>query len=402
MRYIFFILVILFSLPIVGQDNYIINGGFEDCYKCDYSYIFGEDALLEWSNPSAYYKIYYLNYPHVNKITKKYHYFSINHIANSGTGFIRLGIDNKPDTLLSDFHNYHEMGHRYIQTKLKSKLKKGKLYCVSLSLRSIETLSKIKELGIALSNKPIPIEEKQNRYINYKSEITLTGLEYLGYRWHKFCQIYSARGDEKYFTLGQFLSNNTFFNFIKEDSLGLANNLSVKSNEIDVDDISIVELSDSSECLCNLPEINTDIFDDNFYQNYGVYGHGTAGISINFNHLFRKNSATLKDSLPPYDYSLAYIDYLITYMKQEHKIHVNITGVYTDKDEDGVDENIANKRAEVIYNRFLKAGIDSKRISYSVKFEFREIHYFDIINPLPIPITREHHDQIRLTIKVVK
>lgn len=362
------ILILGIIINVYGQNNLVKNGDFENCYRCDdnkLSYL-SESNLLEWKNPTDL-RIMFINLK-LQKAERDAQGFSIvEKKANSGKGFVRLVFDNKLDSCLTNkFYSFREK--RYIQSKLESKLIRGKFYCFSVNLRTLGSISKIREIGIALSSKEIGIQKR--RYINYDCEINLPYLENLGYRWQKYCKVYKAKGNERYITLGQFLSNNKFKSFSNDDPFM---NYDL-DNSIDIDDVSIVEMSDKINCDCNTPTVNNNTHDSILgirLIEYGVHADYDGFSSsknidvIKIGCLFIEGEDNIFDSLPPNDFSLAYIDYFIKYMLTVNNFQLEIIAS-TSKEEEGQDLlDLSKKRAKFIYDRFVSFGIDEKRLSYS-------------------------------------
>lgn len=103
-----------------------------------------------------------------------------------------------------------KMPRSYVMSKLKSPLKKGMTYCVKMNI-SLAEASKYasNNVGVLLSKKDlttttkVPIIEEPS-VVHWDNDQTIVTARY---NWTEICGTFTAKGGEKYITLGNFNSN---------------------------------------------------------------------------------------------------------------------------------------------------------------------------------------------------
>lgn len=134
----------------------------------------------------------------------------------------------------------------YVQNKLVKPLKKDSLYCFSMYVKLANQCAYSSNgLGVHFSKKPVT--DIQEVIINQPD--LLLNESYLPYKtkWMLLQCRYKAHGGEKYLTIGSFKP-------LREIALTNVNGYSAEAYYI-MDDVSLIPISDSLQCKCNLDDV---------------------------------------------------------------------------------------------------------------------------------------------------
>lgn len=134
----------------------------------------------------------------------------------------------------------------YLQNKLVKPLKKDSLYCFSVYVKLANQCAYTSNgLGVHFSKKPV---DNLNEVI-YSQPDLLLNESYLPYKtkWMLLQCRYRANGGERYITIGSFMPLNKI-------SLTPVNGYSAEAYYI-MDDVSLIPISDSAMCRCNLDDV---------------------------------------------------------------------------------------------------------------------------------------------------
>lgn len=139
----------------------------------------------------------------------------------------------------------------YLRTKLVQPLKKGAEYCVTFYVSLAETSKyATNAIGANLNKKQYETAAKASiideMHIKHTDDALLNGQ----YGWDKICGIYTAKGGEKFLTIGNFLNNNQ----VKYDKMRKPKYF--RGNQIAaayyyVDDVSVKLVDSKSQCDCS-------------------------------------------------------------------------------------------------------------------------------------------------------
>ncbi len=212
----------------VNAQNLIPNGDFEK-HKHFFSFR-SLSSLSTWYKP--------------NHATPDYRY----------TGFIdKKFADNYCVGLHLQFHKENTyfgkyINVEYVQIKLLEKLKVDKIYCLSANvLLDLKNEHAIPCLNFSLTPKAIKAKKDNKMFENvtyYNLDYSEDSLMRDKKNWMYVCKTIQAKGNEKYFTIGNFDTAMNLTSLVKKN----------RSNFLDtyyyVDNISLVEIKDSAECDC--------------------------------------------------------------------------------------------------------------------------------------------------------
>ena len=171
----------------------------------------------------------------------------------------------------------------YLQNKLAGKLKKDSLYCFSLYVKLANQCAYTSNgLGVHFSKKPI---EDLDEVIGKQPNLLLNE-NYLPYKtkWMMLQCRYRAIGNEKYVTIGSFKK-------LSDIALTSVNGQSAEAYYI-IDDVSLVPISDSTECKCNLdvePVYPPATVYDTLKQDTGFFGNPRSGDKLVLENVYFDN-----------------------------------------------------------------------------------------------------------------
>ncbi|MGB3948261.1 MAG: gliding motility-associated C-terminal domain-containing protein [Bacteroidia bacterium] len=194
----YIILFVLFSYRILAQNSFVTNYSFEDTLDCPT----GLGQLyksIAWINPSV----------SVNSTSDYFNSCNTNFLSTPTNAF---GYQNaKTGNAYAGFYAYNRgfpNAYEYIETMLSNSLKKDSVYCVSfyLSLAEISGYC-TNNIGVYFSN----------NLVTTSSEIILVTPQLVNTttilsnkdEWMKVEWQYTALGEEKYITIGNFNSTGT-------------------------------------------------------------------------------------------------------------------------------------------------------------------------------------------------
>jgi OmpA-OmpF porin, OOP family len=155
----------------------------------------------------------------------------------------------------------------YVMTKLTSPLKKGMKYCVKFNI-SLAEASKYatNNIGVALDKKPFGTDSKvslitEPSLLHFNNDQKVFSARY---NWTEICGTFESKGNEKYITIGNFLSDaDTKYERMKKDPKVKVSQVIAAYYYIDA--VSVVLLGDGEFCDCIADEGN-DQFSTTIYQ----------------------------------------------------------------------------------------------------------------------------------------
>lgn len=162
-------------------------------------------------------------------------------------------------------YNYRE----YFQGTLGRPLEKEKKYCVTFYYR-LASYSKfaVDQLSMYFSQTEVKTTTKENLpvdpQLNNKAGLFLDNIG----DWERYCQVYIASGNERYFTVGNF-KNYEHTNYVVTDKN--ATNLRNKSYAFYFfDDFSIKELENCNDCPCVPHSMDVALIDSSYTGGFDI------------------------------------------------------------------------------------------------------------------------------------
>lgn len=231
-------LIALISLSACGQ-NLVPNESFEEMTTCPVE--INNDGYLStiknWKQPTTGTSDYY------NKCCK-----GIAGVPKNGLGYMPAKDGNAYAGIYVydevDGHDYRE----YLQCKLLQSLKKDKQYCVKYYVAvCLVTGEAIDDMGSYFSADAVA--SKRERTLKVKPQVSNPEGNMLDspFTWMPVGKVYTAFGGEQYLTIGNFKRNeDTHIRYVRDIINSMANGIAYYY----IDDVSVVEIKDSSECDC--------------------------------------------------------------------------------------------------------------------------------------------------------
>ena len=251
-------------------------------------------------------------------------------------------------------------------------LKKNLKYCIEFSLSLAES-SKFAVNNIAAlfskedfgSNNSTAIYNSSDRLVKAQDNKVYTGF----YGWEKVCNIYTAKGDEKFITIGNFdLNEKTKFEAVKKPKDSEVEVISHAYYYIDNVNITLIDKEDDCKCYNNAPPKLEDSFSNLIYSK-------TPEISDKMKPAekiaaqvayFRFGKATFSENCKDA------MNYVLNEMNTNTSYRIEIQG-HCDAKElkvgEGIDEyyEMDRKRVAAVVKYFVDNGIDQARIDKTYK-----------------------------------
>lgn len=243
------------SFSVMAQsENLVMNPSFEYYEKCPKTYTIQDQShkfIQDWTYPT-YATPDYFNRCSESRdlgvgVPRNFAGYSEPHSGDGYAGLILSGTDD----------GYRE----YIQGTLMRQLEEGKKYCVTYYYK-LATYSKfsVDQLSVYLSQ----LKVENALMDNIKSEPQINNKEGLfldnNREWEQFCTVYTASGGERYFTIGNFRSyENTNYVAVNKN---IKNRRNKEYAYYFIDDVSIKEIDDCTDCECVRHDFETRLVDE--------------------------------------------------------------------------------------------------------------------------------------------
>lgn len=266
------------------NENLVLNPSFEIYEKCpetptsmDYSH----KLVPNWSYPTAATPDYF-NRCGIGEVRVPSNFAGVSEpkSGNAYVGAILSGTDI----------NYRE----YFQGTLKHPLEKGKQYCVMFYYR-LASYSKfaVDQLSVYFTETEIKNNIQENLQVNPQLNNTpglfLDNIE----DWNLFCQVFTASGNERYFTVGNF-KNYENTNYVVTDK-NIVNLRNKQYAYYYFDDFSIKELVNCNECPCIPHSMEVALIDSSYTGGYDARSGIFKGIKND-----GKITLSVRGGTPPY------------------------------------------------------------------------------------------------------
>ena len=243
----------------VSDTNLVQNSSFESFEKCPESPTsmdLSHKLIINWTYPTAATPDYFNRCSSGEvKVPNNFAGQSEPKTGNAYMGAILTGTE----------YNYRE----YFQGTLGRPLEKEKKYCVTFYYR-LASYSKfaVDQMSMYFSQTEVKTTTKENLVVdpqlNNKAGLFLDNIG----DWERYCQVYIASGNERYFTVGNF-KNYDHTNYVVTDKN--ATNLRNKSYAFYFfDDFSIKELENCNDCPCVPHSMDVALIDSSYTGGFDI------------------------------------------------------------------------------------------------------------------------------------
>ncbi len=336
------LLIISLSLNSLFGQNLIKNHSFEQTkYRLFGLYVYSDITKAKyWKNANRASPDFHKN----NKI-EKFLQVGESH-ADSGQYFVGITFERAS-------YEYYE----YIETKLKERLIKDKLYCFEISVLFSSTAPYcVDNLQFALTDKFLK-GNKHKPLVAENVTVLSNGLllnnpiEYT-----KLSAIYLAKGGEQYLTIGQF---NRDVNYYAVEYIKNRSPFANKYPYYFFDNVILKPMQDSLGCPCYKEMIKRTIKHDtvklsdfSIDKNYRKTVYNLTQVN------FKTNSYILANS------SYSELDSIVNILKRDITLriivsgHTDITGIFFKNFE------LSEKRAKNVADYIINKGIEKDRVRY--------------------------------------
>jgi len=318
----------------------IRNSSFEEKGKKDLAFILNKKICKDWYSPT--------------KGTPDYFCVGSNSLYNAPNNMWGNQTAQSGNSYVGIVTNYYNYEYEYLQTKLTSPLKSNTKYCLSfyISLSDKSDFS-INEIQFTLTKQKIRQKEKTIFKYNEVEHIVSPLFFKEKEKWVRVCALYIAKNQEEYLTLGLFTNDYKFNEITNKKSKKKFDGVYYY-----IDDVSLVEIKDSSECNCKEPLSKKDSIKVDTVKSVSQYDEALTSSIVLKNINFETDKSELLQS------SCKELDELVNYLKANPSFKIEING-YTDntgKEQDNI--KLSEQRAKAVVNYLIQNRIDKERTSY--------------------------------------
>lgn len=341
----------LFQL-LIKRNNLIINPDFDYYFYKSVPIIYhGKDRIETWvpfwTTPGNYTPDYISNLRFIDVLD--YNYLFDYKLPEK---FNYIGF-----ALFKDDDDYSE----YIQGKLTEPLIKGKTYCFKISINSTRfTKYLVNRLACHFSSNPIMINDKNED--SFSPQISFSSLPRDPKSFITLCDSFTAKGGEKYLTIGRFIKKEDLSVTVKDSFPKSLFNLDQSSYYL-IDRVELLEIRDSLECNCRtlidkhpltLNPRDTVLIKQPTYYNELKEGRAVVLNNVNFDF----DSFILLESSE--DELNSFYQFLIDNSQLRFSINGHTDNIGTDE----YNQELSVKRAKSVYNWLINKGIQPSRLEY--------------------------------------
>ncbi len=258
MKYCLRLFIIAICVPILGGaqekvPNMVLNPSFEEFNECPQDYTFMDKThrlIPHWTYPSFTTPDYFNKCSKGQaKVPDNFAGYSDPKTGNGYMGAILTGTDK----------NFRE----YIQGELKEPMVAGQKYCISYWYK-LASGSKFAVDQMSLKFSSDIVANDNGTYLDYKADLNNTEGLFLDNteEWEQFCQVYTAKGGESFFMIGNFKNyENTNYVVTGKDT---KNKRGKSYAYYFFDDFEIRPLIDCNVCACVPKGMETVVIDSSY------------------------------------------------------------------------------------------------------------------------------------------
>jgi outer membrane protein OmpA-like peptidoglycan-associated protein len=253
----------------------------------------------------------------------------------------------------------------YITSELIGPLKEGVQYCVSFNL-SLADQSKyaVNCIGAHMHKKEMGMEDKQSMILETHARHPKNKIITQSFGWEQVCNVFTAKGGEKYISIGNFAATKETKNEKRVKEKGsTAQQFPIAYYY--VDNVQVFQLDSIQECQCDVPKVEKAHV--NYSEEFGSNKDFTPEEKVAQNKVYFDNmSSALSNE------AIDHVNKIIEVMTATPELKIEITA-HCDKTEyakveiDDRAKDLTSNRAKAVIDALVKGGISADRISKVIK-----------------------------------
>lgn len=253
----------------------------------------------------------------------------------------------------------------YITSELIGPLKEGVQYCVSYNI-SLGDQCKyaVNNVGAHLHKKEMAIEDKSSMILETHVRHPKNKIITQSFGWEQVCNVFTAKGGEKFITIGNFSPTKDTKNEKRVKEKGsTAQQIPIAYYYID--NVQVFQLDSIQECQCDVPKVEKAHV--NYSEEYGSNKDFTPEEKVAQNKIYFDNmSANLSNE------AIDHLNKILEVMNATPELKLEIIA-HCDKTEyakveiDDRAKDLTSNRAKAVVAFLTKAGIAESRLTKIIK-----------------------------------
>lgn len=237
-----------------------------------------------------------------------------------------------------------------IQSKLKNKLSKDKIYCFRMNIMlSPHSGYSINKIGVLFSTEPT-----YYNYLEIPKKYSLLFSEPLhnSTNWKTLCKSFVATGSEAYITLGRFSSLEETEIIRREPLQPSLLDVNISAYYL-IDDLQLYEVVSHESCGCSVEKITESLIPfDELENDRGVKKFNLSSVQFDF------DKSEIKESFLPE------LNKLLTFLINHPNVKIRINGHTDNEGTDTYNYKLSDDRARAIFLWLINNGVNQSRLTY--------------------------------------
>jgi outer membrane protein OmpA-like peptidoglycan-associated protein len=362
MKKIYIVIVLIYSISLHGQKNFLLNGDFEKIVQCPHTHtkylrIDTNKILLPYwhfinrSTPDFFHKCA------TNSDVGIPCNFAGCSDPQSGNGYI--GMILRVD---SNYYQYSKGYVEHIATEIYPSLERNHYYLLKFYYKLASNSGIASNgLGVYLSSS-LPNYNEFEEYKYFEPQMHLDNSNIINNKeWKEFIGYFVAGGTEKYLTIGNFLPYDL------QNTQVLRNGEPI--NEMDnyaycyIDNVQLFEISDIAKYQINTICTQIDLLPEIIIKPHSNITSKLDTLPLN-KPLILENVYFEFDSYQLSDKSFATLDSIVSYLIDHPNIEFIINGHTDNIGSIFYNQWLSTERAKAVYKYFYESGISPARMQY--------------------------------------
>lgn len=338
---ILIIWLIIQSSASYGQ-NLVLNGSFEQYFKCPTSYVtyYRQQYVRDWDSPNPGTPDYF------NACSKKCG------VPNNWVGYAEAPQGKAYMGIIACLYQSdpNQIAYReYLRTRLAAPLIKGQKYYASFQVKLAQSCNiSCNGLGMFFAKNDMSTRAKHNYPVTADIRYNNNELIKKTEAWTRICGSFRAEGGEEYLIIGNFLSNQEMDYFLFDENLIKTDNISPMAYYY-IDNVEVWPFDSTLHHACNTtPEPKKDMVFEKQLPDKGI---------LVLDNLYFKTDES--EILPE---SFEELNHLARELKNDPKLHISIYGHTDNTGTAEYNQKLSETRAKAVKYYLLERGISQFRI----------------------------------------